>query len=80
MSNEAIDKLRYQGYGYRKISIMLGLPEGRVKSYCYRHPLEFNQKVCLECGKVIYGTPHKREKNSVLISAGFYGGILIKTL
>jgi len=62
MGNEAIDKLRYQGYGYRKIAKMLDLPLGRVKSYCIRHPLDVSKKVCLECGKSIQNTPHKREK------------------
>ena len=62
MANDAIDKLRYQGYGYRKIATLLDLPLGRVKSYCYRHPLDLNVKRCLECGKEIQTTPHKRER------------------
>jgi len=62
MANEAIDKLRFQGLGYRKIAEKLGLPEGRVKSYCHRHPLDIKQKLCFECGKPITATPHKREK------------------
>lgn len=62
MTNEAIDKLRYQGFGYRRIAAMLELPEGRVKSYCRRHPLDLNKKHCYECGKEITDTPHKRAK------------------
>lgn len=62
MKNEAIDKLRYQGLGYRRIAALLGMPEGTVKSYCRRHPFDITQKVCFECGTPIQNTPHKREK------------------
>ena len=62
MKHEAIDQLRYQGLGYRRIAAMLGMPEGTVKSYCRRHPFDIKQKVCFECGTPIQNTPHKREK------------------
>ena len=61
MKHEAIDQLRYQGLGYRRIAAMLGMPEGTVKSYCRRHPFDIKQKVCFECGTPIQNTPHKRD-------------------
>ena len=62
MRNEEIDKLRFQGYGYKKIARLLRLSENTIKSYCRRHPFDKTQKVCLQCGKPIENTPHKREK------------------
>ncbi len=62
MKNKEIDGLRFQGYGYKRIAHILGLSENTVKSYCRRHPFDKTKKVCLQCGKPIENTPHKREK------------------
>ena len=62
MQNGDIDKLRYQGYGYKKIAQLLAISENTVKSYCRRNPIDKTKKLCLQCGKVIVNTPHKREK------------------
>ena len=62
MRNEAIDKLRFQGYGYKKIASILGLAENMVKSYCRRNPIDKESRLCVSCGKSIKSTPHKREK------------------
>ena len=62
MNNEAIDKLRCEGLGYRKIANILGLSEGVVRGYCYRHPLPIKKNKCLECGKSVLSTPQKKEK------------------
>ena len=62
MKNKEIERLRFQGYGYKKIALLLGLSENTVKSYCRRNPFDKTQKVCLQCGKPITNTPHKREK------------------
>jgi len=62
MQNVEIDKLRFQGYGYKKIAALLGLAENSVKSYCRRNPLDKSQKICIQCGKTIKDTPQKRAK------------------
>ena len=62
MRNEAIDKLRFQGLGYKKIASILGVAENMVKSYLRRHPIEKAEKICVMCGSPIKTTPHKRDK------------------
>ena len=64
---ERITELRYNGYGYKKISSLTGLPQNTVKSFCRRHPIvnegltdHLNQ--CMNCGKPLAQTPHKRKK------------------
>ena len=64
---ERIAELRYNGYGYKKISSLTGLPQNTVKSFCRRHPIvnkgltdHLNQ--CMNCGKPLAQTPHKRKK------------------
>lgn len=47
---ELID-LRVKGYGYKKISQMLGVTESTVSAYCQRNKLTFNG--CKNCGKVM---------------------------
>lgn len=37
---EEIQKLRCEGYGYKKISQLIGVSENTVKSYCRRHIIE----------------------------------------
>lgn len=60
----AIQKLRRDGLGYKKIAFMLGAPVNGVKTYCRRHPIEENMQVafCLMCGAELKHTPHKRER------------------
>lgn len=59
---EKVRELQKQGVGYKKIALLLDLPENSVKSYCRRHPVDTNEKVCPQCGATIKNTPHKREK------------------
>ena len=53
-----INRLRRQGFGYKKISDELGINVNTVKAYCRRHPLDEPRKeitpgVCKQCGKTI---------------------------
>ena len=54
--------LQKQGFGYRTIAAKLGLNLHSVKSYCARHPINKNQKYCLQCGVPVEKLPHKKEK------------------
>ena len=75
MRNEEIDKLRFQGYGYKKIARLLRLSENTIKSYCRRHPFDKTQKVCLQ-----WKTPHISErKNSARMNVDLIGGILTRS-
>lgn len=47
---ELID-LRAKGYGYKKISQLLGVAESTVSAYCQRNKLTLNG--CKNCGKVM---------------------------
>lgn len=62
MVNDEIQKLRFQGLGYKKIAQELGISENTVKSFCRRNPIDKSKKICMQCGKPIIRTPHKREK------------------
>ena len=70
MTNEErtqIAELQRQGYGYKKIATITGLPQNTVKSYCSRHPVQKNDFVesdglCRNCKKPLEQTPHKRQK------------------
>jgi endogenous inhibitor of DNA gyrase (YacG/DUF329 family) len=70
MTNEErmrIAELQRQGYGYKKIATITGLPQNTVKSYCSRHPLQKNDfaesdGLCRNCKKPLEQTPHKRQK------------------
>lgn len=61
---ERITALRRTGHGYKMIATSLGLPADTVKSWCRRHPAEDTESdtVCLQCGKTISQTPHKRKR------------------
>lgn len=70
MTNEErmrIAELQRQGYGYKKIATITGLPQNTVKSYCSRHPVQKNDfaesdGLCRNCKKPLEQTPHKRQK------------------
>lgn len=59
---------RKLGYGYKKISTLLGLSVSCVKSHCRRHPETqesvegSNFNLCTQCGKVITSLPHHKKK------------------
>lgn len=58
-----IEKLRQNGYGYKKIAAELNLPIGTVKTYCKRHlAMEDDKQRCPVCETVIKQAPHKKEK------------------
>ena len=62
-----IDALRKSGEGYKSISIRLNLSVNTVKSYCQRHHVESpklpkNIRLCLQCGKEVLQTPHRKAK------------------
>ena len=53
-----INRLRRQGFGYKRISDELGINVNTVKAYCRRHPLdetreEITPGICKQCGKTI---------------------------
>lgn len=70
MTNEErmrIVELQRQGYGYKKIATITGLPQNTVKSYCSRHPVVGTDSterdgLCRNCKKPLEQTPHKRQK------------------
>ena len=70
MTNEEkqnIRQLQTQGYGYRSIAAMMGLPINTIKSYCRRHPIEqaaesVAEGFCRECGIKLIQMPHRKEK------------------
>lgn len=64
MTNKEIEEitiLQKRGTGYMKISKITRLPINAVKSYVARHPAE-QEDVCLECGKTLNHTEHRRQK------------------
>lgn len=68
MTNEektAVENLRKDGYGYKKISQMTGICESTIKSYCRRNRLSGEQaqeRHCLCCGKTVIQYPGRKEK------------------
>ena len=70
MTNEErtqIAELQRQGYGYKKITTITGLPQNTVKSFCSRHPVVDTDSteqddLCRNCKKPLEQTPHKRQK------------------
>ena len=74
----AIESLRSQGLGYRKIALETGVPENTVKSYLRRSTVapipqqevvktvEVNEvretKPCLFCGQPVLQNPGRKEK------------------
>ena len=59
--------LQHQGYGYKKISAITGLPLNTVKSFCARHPVQIKElpgpnALCRNCLAPIEQTPHKRKR------------------
>ncbi len=62
-----IIELQHQGYGYKKISTLTGLPLNTVKSFCVRHPVRHEAvsetgALCRNCETPLEQTPHKRKK------------------
>lgn len=60
-------ELQHQGYGYKKISTLTGLPLNTVKSFCTRHPVRDEDiaernNLCRNCRKPLEQTPHKRKR------------------
>ena len=53
-------KLRSKGYGYKKISRLLDIPENTVSAYCRRNHLYFNE--CKNCQKPIKKTKGTKPK------------------
>ena len=43
MERSRIVELQHQGYGYKKISAITGLPLNTVKSFCDRHPVQIKE-------------------------------------
>ena len=69
MTNEEcmkIEELQHEGYGYKKIALLLELPVNTVKSYVRRHPVTPTAAVlakgCLHCGAPLAQLPGKKEK------------------
>lgn len=60
LQKQKIEELQLAGYGYKKISTLLGLPQNNVKAYCSRHKPDI--PLCLNCGKLTPQPPHKRKK------------------
>lgn len=64
----AIADYRANGYGYKKISQLIGVSENTVKSFCRRSEAEAAtpevrvEKTCLFCGKTVPQTPGRKEK------------------
>lgn len=62
MTDEEITKvnqLQREGYGYKKIASLTGLPVNTVKAYCRRHPVSkedtaAENTLCKMCGKKEY--------------------------
>ena len=62
-----IVELQHQGYGYKKISAITGLPLNTVKSFCARHPVQIKEMpdsnaLCRNCLTPLEQTPHKRKR------------------
>ena len=56
-----IQILRAKQFTCAQIADETGLPLNTVKSYLRRHPVA-TQSVCLQCGKPVTQTPHRKEK------------------
>ena len=56
-----IQILRAKQFTCAQIASETGLPVNTVKSYLRRHPVDA-QSVCLQCGKPVIQTPHRKEK------------------
>jgi len=62
-----IVELQHQGYGYKKISAITGLPLNTVKSFCARHHVQIKEMpdsnaLCRNCLTPLEQTPHKRKR------------------
>lgn len=62
-----IVELQYQGYGYKKITTLTGLPLNTVKSFCARHPVKIETEpkphvLCRNCRTLLKQIPHKRKR------------------
>lgn len=67
MERSRIVELQRQGYGYKKISSITGLPLNTVKSFCARHPVQIKElpssnALCRNCLAPLEQTPHKRKR------------------
>ena len=67
MERSRIVELQHQGYGYKKISAITGLPLNTVKSFCARHPVQIKEipdsnVLCRNCLTPLEQTPHKRKR------------------
>lgn len=67
MERSRIVELQHQGYGYKKISSITGLPLNTVKSFCARHPVQIKElpssnALCRNCLTPLEQTPHKRKR------------------
>ena len=54
-----------EGYGYRRIAKLIGLPESTVRSHIKRRKLALETSVgvyCLNCMKPIFSQPHHRQR------------------
>ena len=64
----AIADYRANGYGYKKISQLIGVSENTVKSFCRRNDTgtaahsTCGEKTCLFCGKLVPQLPGRKEK------------------
>lgn len=56
-----IQILRAKQFTCAQIADETGLPVNTVKSYLRRHPVSA-QSVCLQCGKPVTQTPHRKKK------------------
>ena len=63
---ERITALHQQGYGYIKISQMLGISDNTIRSFCRRNDLDNSPKTaavaCKQCGKQIKATPGRKPR------------------
>lgn len=74
--NHQITELRQKGFSCNEIADALSISVNTVKSYCRRHELQRQNptrhhaiRPCLQCGKGIPQTPHRKTKNSAVIPA-----------
>ena len=90
---EAITRLRMDGLGYRNISKHLNIKLSTVKTFCCRNGLRKEDvdaksamqetmekatiRYCKNCGAKVIQYPGRKEKSSVVISAGTRGGTRI---
>lgn len=62
-----IIELQYQGFGYKKIAKLTGIPVNTVKSFCARHPVQIEElqesnTLCRNCQAPLEQIPHKRKR------------------